>query len=100
MKTFEDSELVITGAAVFRDRRRVAALRYSGACIVVLEPGVLPRRLGRIWPAGYMSGNRDPGDLHDAWTAKHPMVHTPSDTLIAPGLPLAECIAVILEGAR
>jgi hypothetical protein len=92
-------ELTITQAAVFRDRRRVAVLRYSGACIVVVEAGILPRRLGRIWPAGYMRGERDSAGLNDAWTAKHPMVHTPSDTLIAVSLPLAECIAVILEGA-
>lgn len=93
------AELTVTEAAVFQDRRRVAYLRRSGAGIVVTEATVMPRRLGRIWPAGYLAGQRDSGDLFDAWTAKHPMVHTPSDEIIAAGRSLADCIAVILEGA-
>lgn len=90
--------LVITEASVLRDGRLVARLHRLGEGTVVLSLDARPRRLGRIWPSGYMQGHRNAGS-YDAWTAKHPSVHTPSDVIIAEGLPLAGCVAAILEGA-
>lgn len=90
--------LVITRAAVLRDGRPVARLLWSGRCLKVENTG--GRGLGRLLPAGYHEGRPDDGSgLYDLWTAKHPHVHVPSDTIIGSGLTLEACIALLVEGA-
>ena len=93
------SSLTVTRAAVLRDGRRVALVRHAGPEIVILSAESRPRRLGRILPAGYTDGRTDSGGRYDLWTAKHPMVHVPSDTVIARNLTLAECAGMALEAA-
>jgi hypothetical protein len=89
--------LVITEASVRRDGRLVARLRRTGREVTVLSADARPCRLGRILPAGYTEG--DPGgSLFDTWTAKHPMVHTPSDTITARLLTFPEAVAFIIGG--
>ncbi|MCW2929885.1 MAG: hypothetical protein JWM19_847 [Actinomycetia bacterium] len=86
------------------DGFQVARLRYSGKAIVVVR-SVRPRgpgkpgagRAGRIFPAGYLSGSLNDGGLYDAWTARHPDAHTPSDRVVARGLSLEEAISALLD---
>jgi len=88
--------LVITGTAVQWDGHPVARLLWSGRCLKV--ENLRGRGLGRLIPAGYTEGRPDDGSgLYDAWTAKHPHVHTPSDTVIARDKRLAEGIALIIK---
>jgi hypothetical protein len=88
--------LVLRGPVVLRDRRPVGRLLWSGRCLKV--ENLRGRGLGRLLPAGYTQGRPDDGSgLYDAWTAKHPHVHTPSDTIIGDGLTLTEGVALILR---
>jgi hypothetical protein len=88
--------LTITGSSVSLDGRPVARLLWSGRCLKV--ENTRGRGLGRLLPAGYTEGRPDDGSrLYDAWTAKHPHVHTPSDTIIASDLTLPEGIAIIVK---
>jgi len=97
------NRLTITQASVREDGRLRARLSYSGrlsALALVTAPD--GRRLGRILPAGFTTGQWDPDDpsgLFEPWTAKHPQVHTPSDEIIAPPMPWEQCVAFII-GAR
>ncbi len=74
----------------------MAWLRYAGRSVTVVA--VDGRALGRILPLGYTQGQPDDSGLFEAWTAKHPMVHVPSDTITSPegGLPFEDCVALIL----
>lgn len=91
-------DLVLTQSAVLRDGRQAGRLLWSGRCLKV--ENLRGRGLGRLLPAGYTQGRPDDGSgLYDAWTAKHPHVHTPSDTIIGDGLTLAEGVALILKGS-
>jgi hypothetical protein len=91
-------DLVLTQSAVLRGGRQVGRLLWSGRCLKV--ESLRGRGLGRLLPSGYTLGRPDDGSgLYDAWTAKHPHVHTPSDTIIGDGLELAEGVALILKGS-
>ncbi len=72
----------------------VARLRYAGKVITVA--GADGRILGRLIPGGYIKGSPD-SENFDVWTAKHPMVPTPSDTLLAEDLTMADAVAFLLD---
>lgn len=75
MTTTADA-LVVTRATVQRGGRIVAHLRYSGRVVTVVRHR--GATVGRLIPEGYLQGRT--GSLcYEAWTAKHPMVPTPSD---------------------
>jgi hypothetical protein len=89
-------DLVITGSSARRGGQVVARLRWAGKVITVIPAGT-GKPAGRLVPQGYLSGRPDDGSgRYDAWTAKHPMVHTPSDRELRAGLPLAEAVASLL----
>lgn len=68
--------LVVTQASVRAGDRIVAHLRYSGRVVTVVRHR--GATVGRLMPEGYLQGRT--GSLcYEAWTAKHPMVPTPSD---------------------
>jgi hypothetical protein len=90
--------LKITQASVHQDGRRVANINWSGRAATVVAAAARPKALGRVLPAGYAQGVV-PGDRYDAWTAKHPQVHTPSDTVIASDLSWNEAVAHIIKEA-
>lgn len=93
------STLVVTQAAVRVDGRRVARLLWSGRCVKV--EGLGAKGLGRLLPAGCLEGRPDDGrGLYDVYTAKHPLVHTPSDEPLGRDLTLSEGIALIIGGAQ
>lgn len=86
--------LTVTRSAVLCGGRHVAGLRYSGKEVTV----VMNRKaIGRLLPVGYTSGRADGSGRYDAWTARHPMVHTPSDTTIACGLSFDEAVIFLIE---
>jgi hypothetical protein len=90
------ARLTLTAAHAEVDGRRVAVLRYSGRVITVRLPG--GRAAGRLMPRGYARGAPDDGSgLVDAWTALHPDVPTPSDTMLGEGLTLREGVALLLS---
>jgi hypothetical protein len=95
--------LTITGGSVREGRLLRARLSYSGRLNkMVLLTSPDGRRLGRITPAGFFTGEWDPsapGALFDPWTAKHPQIHTPSDKITGQPMPWEQCVAFILEGA-
>lgn len=92
------ASLRITRAAVYADGRLVARLLWSGRMLKVED--LRGKALGRLLPAGYTDGRPDDGSgLYDIWTAKHPHVHVPSDTIVASALSRDDCIARIIEGA-
>ena len=71
--------LVVHGSTARRGGRVVARLRWSGKVITVIPEGA-GKPAGRLVPEGYLGGRPDDGTgRNDAWTAKHPTVHTPSD---------------------
>lgn len=85
-------------AAVYAGRRPVAWLLWSGRCLKVED--TRGRALGRLLPAGYLEGRPDDGSgLYDVWTAKHPLVHTPSDQVVARDRTVEEAVALLVEGA-
>lgn len=89
--------LVVRGATARRGGKVVARLRWSGKVISVIPEGA-GKPAGRLVPEGYLSGRPDDGSgRYDAWTAKHPMVHTPSDRELKTGLSLAEAVALLLD---
>jgi hypothetical protein len=95
--------LVITRAAVREDGRLRAYLSYSGrlaALALVTAPD--GKRLGRILPAGFTTGEWNPAapsGLYEPWTAKHPHVQVPSDEITGKPMPWEQCVAYILGGA-
>jgi hypothetical protein len=96
------NDLMITGAAVREGGRLRARLTYSGrraALALVTAPD--GRRLGRILPAGFTTGQWDPAapsGLFEPWTAKHPHVHVPSDEITGQPMPWEQCVAFIIGG--
>jgi hypothetical protein len=93
------ASLRITRAAVYSDGRLVARLLWSGRMVKV--ENLRGKGLGRLLPAGYADGRPDDGSgLYDVWTAKHPHVPTPSDTITATDLSLAECVARVLGASH
>lgn len=97
-----NTTLRITGASVREGGQLRARLTYSGrlsALALVTAPD--GRRLGRILPAGFTTGQWDPEDpsgLFEPWTAKHPQVHTPSDQITGQPMPWDQCVAFIIGG--
>lgn len=96
------SEVQVRRNIVLADGEPVARLRYVGKAIVVMRygPGTerpAPDRIGRIFPAGYLNGSLSDSGRYDAWTARHQSVHTPSDTVVARGLPLEQAISALLD---
>lgn len=87
--------LTVLGATARHGREIVARMRYSGKVITILTPN--GHALGRLIPVGYLKGSLDNPDSFDVWTARHPAVHTPSDTTLAYGLPKAEAIQFLLD---
>lgn len=93
--------LRITAASVRQDGQLWARLTYSGRLALVTAPD--GRRLGRILPAGFTTGEWDPANpsgLFEPWTAKHPQVHVPSDQITGPPMPWEKCIEFIIAGDR
>lgn len=89
--------LRITRSRVLLDGERVGTLRYSGKMTTVLLAG---KSVGRLMPAGYTRGVPDDGSgLLELWTAKHPDVPTPSDTIIGSGLTLRDAVALLVGRA-
>ena len=89
--------LEVRGATARRGGQVVARLRWSGKVITVTPSGA-GKPAGRLVPEGYLSGRPDDGSgRYDAWTAKHPTVHTPSDRELKTGLSLAEAVALLLD---
>jgi len=95
--------LTITGGSVRDGGLLRARLTYSGRLNkVVLLTAPDGRRLGRITPAGFFTGEWDPGSpgcLYEPWTAKHPTIHTPSDTPTGQPMPWEQCVAFIVGGS-
>jgi hypothetical protein len=90
------ADLVISGSSARRDCKVVARLRWSGKVITVVPAGA-GKPAGRVVPEGYLGGRPDDGSgRYDTWTAKHPLVHTPSDRELRTGLSLAEAVASLL----
>ena len=87
--------LTIHGASARRGSEIVARLRYSGKVITIVRPD--GHALGRLIPVGYLRGSLADPDHFDAWTARHPAVHTPSDTELAYGMTIAEGVAFLLD---
>lgn len=82
--------LHVGGRKVTRDTKLVAVLTYAGPIITVHDPhGV--RTLGRL--VRHVSV---PGLIYDAWTASHPAAPTPTDRLLGGGLPIHDCIELVL----
>lgn len=87
--------LRVTSAHAVVDGRRVATLWYAGKVITVKLP--TDKAIGRLMPRGYDQGAPDDGSGRmDAWTALHPSVHTPSDTVLGRDLTLTEGVALLL----
>jgi hypothetical protein len=92
------SRLRVTAAHAEVDGRRVATLWYAGKVVTVKSTA--DKALGRLMPRGYDRGAPDDGSGRvDAWTAKHPSVPTPSDTLLERDLTIAEGVALLLSRA-
>jgi hypothetical protein len=91
--------LTLTRQAVLLDGRRVAYLRWSGRTVTVVSPQ--GKSIGRVMPEGYAQGRDGQHGGYDAWTAKHPSVHTPSDVIVegGTGLTLGGCVALIIGEA-
>ena len=90
--------LVITEAAVFADGRLAARVLWSGRTMKI--ENLKGKGIARLLPIGYHQGRPDDGSgLYDLWTALHPHVPTPSDKIIAEGLPLEDCVALLFERA-
>lgn len=88
--------LVVTRAVARRGSRTIARLRYAGKAITVVQPG--GKAIGRLLPAGYLRGEVSADTEHfDVYTAKHPAVHTPSDTALACGLTVPGAIEFLLN---
>jgi hypothetical protein len=90
------SRLKVTEAHATVDGRRVASLRHVGRVVTVIRRPD-GKSIGRLMPHGYDQGAPDDGSgLMDAWTAKHPSVHTPSDIPLGRGLTLTDGVALLL----
>jgi hypothetical protein len=86
--------LTIHGASARRGREIVARFRFAGKVITVADTS--NHALGRLIPVGYLQGSLDDPDSFDVWTAKHPVVHTPSDTELAYGMTMTEAVGFLL----
>lgn len=89
-------EYRVTRTAVTCGGRPVARIRYSGRMATVIRPD--GRRAGRVMPAGYLRGHVSEDGLYDAWTARHSMVHTPSDRVLQENLTWADAVRRVLSG--
>lgn len=87
--------IIVKRASVYVDGRRVAVLGYCGRAVTVTSAST-GRRLGRIMPHGYVTGEPD-GGLFDLWTAKHPQVYVPSDVIVAESVTVDDCVALLME---